>query len=66
MCYVLGARNNFCEITRFAIFDNTTKPNHCPIKPVPEKYDLSIYRAEELDGEYEYGWNACINEIIGK
>lgn len=36
MCY----KNNFCEITRFAIFDDTTKPDHCPLKPVPEKIDI--------------------------
>ena len=37
MCYALGSKNNFCEITRFAIFDDTTKPDHCPLKPVPKK-----------------------------
>lgn len=67
MCYVLGAKNNFCERTRFAIFDNTTKPDWCPLKPVPEKYDVehALYFTRDWDGEYEHGYNACIDEILG-
>ena len=66
MCYVLGMSNNFCEVTNFAIFDNTTKPDWCPLKPVPEKYDLEGCRVtRDWDGEYESGWNACIDEILG-
>ena len=76
MCY----KNNFCEITRFAIFDNTTKPNHCPLKPVPEKIDIPDWddsikaknkNVEEV-GMYMYdrghyrGYNICIDKILGK
>ena len=80
MCYTLGSKNNFCEITRFAIFDNTTKPDYCPLKPVPEKIDIPDWddsikaknkNAEEV-GAYMYdrghyrGYNICIDEILGK
>lgn len=63
MCYVLGAINNFCEVTRFAIFDNTTKPDWCPLKPVPKKLEGndSIYYQW---GDYEDGWNHCIDSLI--
>ena len=63
MCYVLGARYNFCEVARFAIFDNTTKPDWCPLKPLPEKmegYDSIKWQW----GKYEDGWNHCINNLI--
>ena len=67
MCYVLGASNNFCEITRFAIFDSATKPNHCPLKPIPEKYDMNnVVCDRDYKGEYEDGYNACIDEILDK
>lgn len=80
MCYVLGASNNFCEITRFTIFDNTTKPNHCPLKPMPEKIDIPDFddnikvkseNAKEV-GMYMYdrgvyrGYNICIDKILGQ
>lgn len=80
MCYVLGAKANFCEITRFAIFDNTTKPSHCPLKPVPEKIDIPDFDHSikaESDNAFDvgaymynrgqlYGWNHCIEDLIGK
>lgn len=67
MCYVLGASNNFCEVTKFVILDNTTKPDWCPLKELPEKYDMdNMVCDRDWDGEYEYGYNACIDEILGK
>ena len=63
MCYVLGARNNFCEITKFAIFDSTTKPNTCPLKPVPEE---QLIWFDDERGDWERGYNNCLREIIGR
>ena len=39
----------------------------CPLKPVPEKYDMEAAITHDLDynGEYEFGYNACIDEILG-
>ena len=59
MCYVLGAKNNFCEVTRLVIFDNTTKPSWCPLKPVPDKVGVFI-------DEWADGYNACLEEILGE
>jgi hypothetical protein len=63
MCYVLGAKANFCERTRFAIFDNTTKPSWCPLKPAPELQDVWF---EDSGSDWERGYNNCVREIMGK
>ena len=62
MCYVLGANNNFCEITRYAIFDNVTKPSHCPLKPVPKMQ--KSWSGDEMDA-WIRGYNNCVREIMG-
>lgn len=43
--------------------DNGTKPDWCPLKPVPKKLDGndSIYYQW---GDYEDGWNHCIDCIV--
>lgn len=79
MCYVLGESNNFCAVTKFAIFNGDTIPHHCPLKPVPEKIDVPDFddtikaknkNAEEV-GMYMYdrghyrGYNLCIDKILG-
>ena len=61
MCYVLGAKHNFCEITRFAIFDNTTRPNWCPLIPAPVEQELW-----NDDDEWIKGYNNCVREIMGE
>ena len=43
----------------------------CPLKELPEKQDLDISKITDRDylqyaGEYESGWNACLNEILGE
>lgn len=41
------------------------KQDWCPLKPVPDKYDVeNITCDRDYDGEYEYGYNACIDEIL--
>ena len=43
------------------------KMDKCPLKPVPEKYDMNnIICDRDYDDEYEYGYNACIDEILGE
>ena len=46
--------------------ESKSRPNWCPLKPLPEK--MIIPRgARNTDGlEYACGYNTCINEIIGK
>ena len=38
----------------------------CPLKPVPEKYNMDAPHDTDYDMEYEYGYNACIDEILGE
>ena len=68
MCYVLGESNNFCAVTKFAIFDNTTRPHHCPLKPIPEKYKINRSKCGDrfYEFEFEHGYNQCIDEILGE
>ena len=42
------------------------KPDWCPLKEVPEKYTDLVPTRDLHSGEYEYGWNACIDEILGE
>jgi hypothetical protein len=46
--------------------DSEVKPDWCPLKAVPEKYDMyaDIIHDMDWDGEYESGYNACIDEIL--
>ena len=53
-CCMVERRNSF-----------TKKPSWCPLKPIPEKMkgDLSI---KFQWGDYEDGWNNCIDIIVGE
>jgi hypothetical protein len=78
MCYVLGANNDFCHVTKLVISDNTTKANHCPLKPSPERIDIPDFDHSikaESDNAWDvgaymysrgqlYGWNYCLNRIL--
>ena len=37
------------------------KPDWCPLRPLPEKID-----DEDNDLLISYGWNACIEKIMGE
>lgn len=58
------------EVSRYyrqAYDDIYVKPDWCPLKELPEKYDMDNVACDrDYDGEYEYGYNACINEILGE
>jgi hypothetical protein len=58
---------DYCRITNYHIF-TSDKPYWCPLKPLPEKYDMETAITHDLDydGDYEYGYNACIDEILGE
>lgn len=46
-------------------FDYTKqRMDNCPLRELPEKYVMNIPHDKDYDGEYEYGWNACIDEIL--
>lgn len=45
------------------------KQDWCPLKPLPEKYDIEAERNKphdrDYDWEFESGYNVCIDEILG-
>ena len=43
------------------------KQDWCPLKPMPEKYEIDKSKCSDphYEFEYEYGYNACIDEILG-
>lgn len=38
---------------------NKSKPDWCPLKDIPEKYDT-------VSMNFELGYNACIDEMLGE
>lgn len=68
---ILCRENYFCHEMCIAADERiftSEKPDWCPLKSVPEKYDMETAITHDLDydGEYEYGYNQCINEILGE
>ena len=55
-CCIPEGRNSF-----------TTKPSWCPLKPLPEKYEIDRNKCSDrfYQFEFESGYNQCIDEIIG-
>lgn len=53
-----------------AYYETYTKPDWCPLKELPEKYDIEdvLKKPHDRDwtGEFEAGYNACIDEILGE
>lgn len=47
--------------------ENGTKPNWCPLKPLPDKRDENgIWTMNGyIEDKYSDGYNACIDEILG-
>ena len=66
-CYYSDGRVPTCQLKLKSADGYAGKPDWCPLKSVPEKYDIehSLYFTRDWDGEYESGYNACIDEILG-
>lgn len=61
MCLVTGEYRGY----RFRAREE--KMDKCPLRLLPEKYDMNnVVCDRDYDGEYEYGYNACIDEILGE
>lgn len=59
--------SSFCEyphINRLVTSYIRSRPDWCPIKPMPEKI---IYKNRQglLQEQLALGWNACIDDILG-
>lgn len=62
-CIYVGIFHYFCRINCRDIKDISTKPDWCPLKPLPEK----MTGAAQTDhwNSIKAGWNSCIDEITG-
>ena len=60
-------REYWCVASENTDVDPYNKPSWCPLKPPPEKYDMeyAITHSFDEDGDYELGWNQCIDNILG-
>lgn len=72
-CYECGNHNyHFCSWTGDCIeeyMDDEGRPNTCPIKKIPDKYqerDYTPRKTKQYMEGYEDGYNACIESIIGR
>ena len=72
-CHLCGEEymtyRDYCRITDSYIW-TIDRPDWCPLKPLPEKYDIEAERNKphdiDCDWEFESGYNACIEEILGE
>ena len=64
-CMYIGTFHSFCKINCRDIKDTNTKPDWCPLKPLPEKMTIPRGARNTDDLEYAAGYNTCINEITG-
>lgn len=50
-------------------YPNDFRQDWCPLKPLPEKYDIEAEKNKphdrDCDWEFESGYNVCIDEILG-
>lgn len=70
-CFALDDNGDypFCIITQeqrgYTFNTREQKMDRCPFKPLPEKYDLdNVVCDRDYNGEYECGYNACIDELL--
>ena len=76
-CYFNGYRWNVCILTDEDIDEyvnpNETKPEWCPLRPLPEKMpmrDEAEFYLGYMNGKTKYlgfneGYNACLEDILG-
>ena len=64
-CYLRGFTLNlqYCRGKLKDIKDVSTKPDWCPLKPLPEKM-TGVAQTDHWNS-IKAGWNQCIDEITG-
>lgn len=65
-CYLCEFTLNlhYCRGKKKDIKDTSTKPDWCPLRPLPEENKApKVASGYELG--YEDGWNKCLDEIAG-
>ena len=46
---------------------STERLQNCPLKSLPDKYNMdNVVCDRDYNGDYEYGYNACVDEILGE
>lgn len=60
-----STREYWCAASDSGYVNPDMKPNWCPLKPIPEKYKIGNVVENYYDNDYAYGYNACINKILG-
>ena len=66
-CYECPLHNyHFCDVNGDPI-DYDVRPSHCMLKELPEKHEIDRSKCSDpfYEFEFEYGYNQCIDEIIG-
>ena len=62
-CYIVESIGNYDALSHPISMDEYySKPDWCPIKPVPERANHENYCD---NGRYDKGWNDCLNEVLG-
>ena len=68
-CHLCGftLNSHYCRGKLKDIKDTNTKPDWCPLRPLPEKkeYINSNSNIEATKNIAAAGWNDCIDEITG-
>lgn len=48
------------------VWTGKERPEWCPLRPLPEKLDLSKYPNGSMTKEIAEGYNICLDEILGE
>lgn len=69
-CAFINPHGNFCPFHGKVSFPEywRRKPNDCPIKSMPEHWEVSgeYPQPGEPVPSYKIGWNACLDKICDK
>ena len=71
-CFALDDSGDypFCLITQeqrgYTFRTREQKMDKCPLRPVPEKLCVGIDDVLDCVNDFSYGWNACVNKILGE
>lgn len=64
-CYCCGCGDTWYK-HQLEDEEMSSKPDWCPLKPIPEKKNSQWILFENKEDEYHIGWNDCIDEILGE
>lgn len=65
-CAFLNYTNEYWCCAKDRLVDPNSKPDWCPLKPIPDKIDMheAITQDPNYSAEYGFGYNDCIDEIL--